>query len=210
VKAALADGDHAAASTVLLRYLNSRACTPEFLVELLTSLYNHARRIELMPYPNRDNFVMIETLGLASVATLFPEFRDAPTWQALVMERLAAALRAQVLPDGTHGELAPSYHLLITRYYLELIDLFGAEAVSPDIRSATERMAEFCLAISAPDRKTFFVGDTNARLDLRPALATATARLRCARMTRACECVTHVRCVVMTHVWVWLFRKEVA
>ncbi len=157
----------------LPRYLNSPDCTPEFLAELLTSLYNHARRIELMPYPNRDNFVMIETLGLASVATLFPEFRDAPTWQALVMERLAAALRAQVLPDGTHGELVPAYHLLITRYYLELIDLFGAEAVSPEIRSATERMAAFCLAISAPDRKTFFVGDTNARLDLRPALATA-------------------------------------
>jgi heparan-sulfate lyase len=154
-------------------YLNSQACTPEFLVELLTSLYNHARRIEQMPYPNVDNFVMIETLGLASVAAIFPEFYDAPTWKALVMERLTTALHAQVLADGTHGEFVPAYHLLITRYYLELIDLFGAESVSPEIRAGTERMAEFCLAISAPDRKTFFVGDTNSRLDLRPALATA-------------------------------------
>jgi heparan-sulfate lyase len=118
----------------LPRYLNSPACTPEFLVELLTSLYNHARRIEQMPYPNVDNFVMIETLGLASVVALFPEFRDAAKWQRLVMERLTAAARAQVLPDGTHGELVPAYHLLITRYYLELIDLFGLDAVTPELR----------------------------------------------------------------------------
>lgn len=157
----------------LPRYLNSPSCTPEFLVEFLTALYNHARRIEQMPYPNVDNFVMIETLGLAGIAALFPEFRDAPKWKDLVMDRLAAALRAQVLVDGTHGELVPAYHLLITRYYLELIELFGAEAVPPELRAATQHMAEFCLAISAPDRKTFFVGDTNARLDLRPALATA-------------------------------------
>ena len=157
----------------LPRYLNSTACTPEFLVELLASLYNHARRIEQMPYPNVDNFVMIETLGLAGIAALFPEFRDAPKWKGLVMDRLTAALRAQVLADGTHGELTPAYHLLITRYYLELIGLFGSDVVTPELRDATERMAGFCLAISAPDRKTFYVGDTNARLDLRPALATA-------------------------------------
>lgn len=157
----------------LPRYLDSQACTPGFLAELLTSLHNHAQRIEQMPYPNRDNFVMIETLGLASIAALFPEFRAAPKWKGAVMDRLAAALRAQVLADGTHGELSPAYHLLITRYYLELTDLFGAEAITPELRAGTERMAEFCLAISAPDRRTLYVGDCNARLDLRPALATA-------------------------------------
>lgn len=157
----------------LPRYLNSPTFTPEFLVELLTSLYNHARRIEQMPYPLRNNFVMIETLGLASIAALFPEFRDAPKWKTLVMDRLTTALRAQVLADGTHGELVPAYHLLITRYYLELIELFGLDAVTPELRAATERMAEFCLAIRAPDGKTFFVGDTNVRLDLQPTVAAA-------------------------------------
>jgi len=157
----------------LPRYLDSPACTPEFLVELLTSLYNHARRIEYMPYPNSDNFVMIETLGLASIAALFPEFREADKWKTLVMERLTTASRAQVKADGTHGELVPGYHLLITRYYLELMELFDVETVTPELREVGDRMAEFCLAISTPHRNTFYVGDCNGRLDLRPVLATA-------------------------------------
>jgi heparan-sulfate lyase len=154
-------------------YLNSPACTSEFLVEVLTSLYNHARRVELMPYPNTDNFVMIETLGLASVSAILPEFTEAGIWRKVVLERLTTALRMQVKADGVHGELVPSYHLVITRYYLELMELFGMDAVPTELRDATGRMAEFCLAISAPDRRTFFVGDTNVRIDLRPVLSIA-------------------------------------
>lgn len=62
-------------------FLNSPDCGADFLVELLTALYNHARRIVVLPYPNPDNFLIIESAALADIALTFPEFLDAGEWR---------------------------------------------------------------------------------------------------------------------------------
>ncbi len=157
----------------LPRFLDSPACSPEFLAEILTSIYNHARRIELMPYPRPDNFVQIETMGLASVVGAFPEFREAARWRTLAAERMWAAMQRQVLPDGVHGELAPGYHGILTLDYLELSNHLGADSIPPEMRRMTELMAEVCLALTAPDRKSFAVGDTHHRGSRKALLANA-------------------------------------
>lgn len=157
-------------------YLDSATCTPEFLVELLTSLYNHARRTEQMPYPNRDNFVQIETTGLAYVAALFPEFRDATVWRELANARMTASLREQLLPDGVHGELTPVYHQLLTGYGLDFLELFGGTGASGELRKDTEQMVGFLTAIMRPDRRMLVVGDSHNGIPLPPMLARA-ARL---------------------------------
>lgn len=160
-------------ATYLPRFLGSPACTPEFLLTLLTSLHDHARRIEQMPYPFADNFVFIETLGLAAIANLLPEFRDAPRWRAVALERFAAAQRRQVLPDGTQAELCPSYHVLVTCYALEFAELAGADTLTPEFRATAHRMVDACLAMVAPDRSLVTVGDTALGIDARPLLESA-------------------------------------
>ncbi len=145
----------------LPRFLESPACSAEAMTEALASMYNQARRIEQMPYPNPDNFVQIETLGLACVAGQFPEFKESACWGTLAAERMWAAMQGQVLPDGVHGELAPGYHTMLAHHYLELAVHLGDDAIPEDMLCMTEQMVEVCLAISTPDGRILAVGDTH-------------------------------------------------
>ena len=56
-----------------------------------------------------SNWLVFETRGLHTVATLFPEFADAAVWRTLAEQRLTEELTKQVYPDGVQWELAPGY-----------------------------------------------------------------------------------------------------
>ncbi len=159
-------------SSLLPYYLDSPACTPSFLVTLLTSLYNHARRVMLMPYPRNDNFVIVENSGLASVALVFPEFREASVWREAAFSRLAAAVQKQNLPDGVQGELTPAYHLWCIDLHLDAAELALAAGSHPPFLKEVEKMCDVLWAISAPDGKLFRVGDSD-RDDIRPTVSRA-------------------------------------
>lgn len=153
-------------------FLNAEACSPEGLLELLAALYNHARRIVVLPYPMPDNFLMIESAGLAQIALTFPEFRDAPEWLKIACARLPQALNQQVLPDGVQHELAPGYHLYCTVLYLDVIDQARRNGRDTPFGPRVEAMAHALMALSSPLRRTPIVGDT-LRSDTQPALARA-------------------------------------
>lgn len=157
-------------------YLDSPAFSPGFLVSLLTSLYNHARLTMQMPYPRPDNFAVIETSGLADVALIFPEFREAVAWREAAFSRLAAIIRQQYTSDGVHGELVPGYHLGSTNLYLNTVENAVAAGNRFPESDFVQKMCDVVAGISAPDCRLFYVGDTNSRTDVRPVLTRA-ARL---------------------------------
>jgi hypothetical protein len=58
------------------------------------------------------NWVTTECYGLFSIATLFPEMKQAPHWRQLTIDRIVTELNRTVGPDGFEVELSPSYHLV--------------------------------------------------------------------------------------------------
>ncbi|MBI2441857.1 MAG: alginate lyase family protein [Lentisphaerae bacterium] len=153
-------------------FLDATDCTPDFLVEFLAALYNHARRIVVLPYPNPDNFLIIESAGLADIALTFPEFFDADEWRQKAFERLAETLSSQVLPDGVHHELAPGYHLYCALLFLDVIDLARRNGFKPPFREMVESMAQAVFGWASPMRLAPVVGDT-LRTDARRVLMRA-------------------------------------
>ncbi|MBI2437411.1 MAG: alginate lyase family protein [Lentisphaerae bacterium] len=141
-------------------FLDAQNCTPDFLVEILTALYNHARRIVVLPYVHPDNFLIIESAALADIALTFPEFLDAEEWRQKAFERLAETLRSQVLPDGVHHELAPSYHLYCAMLFLDVIDLTRRNGFNPPFLKVVESMAQAVFGWTSPMRLVPVVGDT--------------------------------------------------
>lgn len=159
-------------SGLLPYFLNSPACTPEFLARLLTSLYNHARKTHEMMYPNNDNFFIIESAGLADVALAFPEFIDAAGWRNAAFDRLMQAMNEQVLGDGMHGELSPAYHLYCASLFLNVADTAMRNGHSAPFITGTERMMDVLYGISTPQRCLPVVGDASPS-DVRPLLSKA-------------------------------------
>ncbi len=157
---------------LLPHFLRSEACVPEFLAALLAALHDHARKTWLTPYPNVDNFLVIESAGLADVALAFPEFADAAAWREQAFAQLDTAAREQVLPDGVHGELSPGYHLYCAGLFLNAADLALRNGHRVGFVDAAERMAGVLLGIATPERCLPVVGDA-APADTRPFLRKA-------------------------------------
>ena len=160
-------------SALLPCFLSSPACVPEFLVAFLAAIYNHARKTWLSPYPNQtDNFLVIESAGLADIALSFPEFKDAAQWRAAAFGQLDKAMRAQVLPDGMHGELSPGYHLYCASLFLNTADHAARNGYAAPFIAGVERMADVVMGIVTPQRWLPVVGDAYPS-DARPFLRDA-------------------------------------
>ena len=154
----------------LPHYLDSPHCTPEFLAVFLTSIYNQARRIMLMPYPRNDNFVIVESVGLEDIGVFFPEFREAEAWRGAAFARLEAAVERQYHSDGVQAELAPHYHIWCAEMLLTAAEHAAIAGHRPGFLPMVERMGEVVLGLSAPDGRLLRVGDSDEKVEVRPAL----------------------------------------
>ncbi len=93
------------------RFLTSPSMDDDAICEMLKSFYEMGHHLERYSSVREisSNWLIYETRGLHTVATLFPEFADAKRWLALSEERLTTELTKQVYPDGVQWELAPGY-----------------------------------------------------------------------------------------------------
>jgi hypothetical protein len=100
------------------RFLHSNAFTPEANLLYLSAVIEHGRRLaEGLGDLNRSgNWVVTEACGLASLACLFPELKEAAAWRDLAFARLNREIHFQVWPDGAQIELSPHYHN-VTRHH---------------------------------------------------------------------------------------------
>lgn len=68
--------------------------------------------------PLATNHLIGELAGLFITSSVWPYFRKSPDWQAMSAEGLADELTKQFFASGINKELAFSYHLFVTEFYL--------------------------------------------------------------------------------------------
>ncbi|MFQ6097470.1 MAG: heparinase II/III family protein, partial [Armatimonadota bacterium] len=94
-------------------FLGSPSMTPEAHCTFVKSFTEHAKTLTRMAVEHPEhggNWVTMEMNGLAHVAIMFPEFKDAAHWRQVAYDRLLMELDRQVYPDGAQKELTTGYH----------------------------------------------------------------------------------------------------
>ena len=145
-------------------FIDSPSFTPETLVALLNSLYDHA--VYLMgKYSKGNNWGLMESEGMAFIAIIFPEFREAEKWKTVAISRLNEEIENQIYPDGYHCELTIGYHWGSIGWFsrtLDLARLNGMENSFPASYLATiEKMCEVLMKLGLPDGSNAQFGDAD-------------------------------------------------
>ena len=124
---------------------------------MLASLWSHAEHIYKFPSGMRfvNNWVIIESSGLAVVGMGFPEFINSEKWSAEGLSRLSEQLAKQVYPDGVQHELASGYHLSCLSSFCTAYEIAKKNNVQiPDSYSTTlEKMFDYLLYAATPSRE---------------------------------------------------------
>lgn len=132
----------------------SPALTPARLLKILRSLYQHARYIPVhFEFAERAiNHLFGNAAGLAALALVFPEFREAPGWRTTALRIIESELTKQVYPDGVHYEQSVNYHRYVAEFCLLPWLLSGADRspYSDPSRQTLRRMLEFLLHMTQP------------------------------------------------------------
>ncbi|MCL2743523.1 MAG: heparinase II/III family protein [Planctomycetaceae bacterium] len=144
-------------------FLDSPAFTPEFLVVFLNSCYDHADYL-MTKYSARSNWGLMEAEGMAFIAIVFPEFKDAEKWKAEAIVRLNKEIDNQVYSDGHQRELTIGYHVGCIGWFSKTLDLAkmnGMEDAFPDsYRAKIEKMCEVPMKLGMPDGSNTQFGDS--------------------------------------------------
>lgn len=155
------------------RVLGSKAMTDEAIVTILKSVYEQAEH--LVRWPTGGNWLTEESMGLYTAGMLFPEFKRAREWRRIATERLYRQVDEEVYPDGMEYELASGYNCWVLQNYVNLLErakLNGLEGeIPPDFKAKIEKMFDYLLYASAPDRRLPGLNDSGP-VDIRDLLLT--------------------------------------
>ena len=99
--------------TAFAVFRRAKAFTDEAMMLMLASMYRQAKH--LLAHPTKNNWLMMESNGIYTFASLFPEFAEAEELRKEACRRLTQELAKQLLPDGFHEELSPDYHSVVFR-----------------------------------------------------------------------------------------------
>ena len=148
--------------------VNAAAFTPEFLGVFLASLYDHQVKTEKLPMNAVHNKAIFEQRGFVAVAYTFPEFRDAPRWLTLALDRSRENLLAQTTPDGVQREWSGGYHFGVLHDAVEIMRRAGERGVAApaDYRERVRKMYEYIFAMAAPDLTFPMFNDAGRAVDL--------------------------------------------
>lgn len=83
--------------------------SPATRLLILSSLPDHAHYARNF-HALDGNWVTMEMIGLSTVATVWPEFRQSPEWLEYSVQTMTESLKEQVYPDGVQTELTSHYH----------------------------------------------------------------------------------------------------
>jgi hypothetical protein len=100
---------------------NTEMITPATRLLILISLPQHAHYAR--NFHAGGNWLTMEISGLATVASAWPEFRDAPGWMEYSMNTMVASMKEQVYPDGVQNELSSSYHNVALSNFSQFADI---------------------------------------------------------------------------------------
>ena len=143
--------------------VQSDAFTPRFLAIFLASMYDHQRKIEMVPLKAAHNKAVFEQRGVFTICEAFPEFADTSRWAKLAFDRVRETLLAQTTPEGVQREWCGSYHSAVTRDALDIMDKASKLGVTipDDYRDRAREMCDYIFALTTPNLGWPMFGDTS-------------------------------------------------
>ncbi|MCK5805173.1 MAG: alginate lyase family protein, partial [Lentisphaeria bacterium] len=135
-------------------FRNSPAVSDQTIVTFLRSCLDHGNYLmKEINFRKGSNWGAMECNGLFHLGVMLPEFRDAPTWRETALQRITAELDNQVYPDGAQHELAPGYHGVSLKNFLDVMRLARVNDIALPEQYVTklERMFDCYLRVAAPD-----------------------------------------------------------
>ncbi len=125
--------------------------TDDLLIDWYKSVWEHGWR--LRGFHRTGNWLIMEMNGLAQIALLYPQFRDAPAWREYAFDRLIRELGAQLYPDGFQYELSTGYHQVVINNYQWLADVYAAydQPVPDAFRAGLEPAHAVNVRLMMPD-----------------------------------------------------------
>ena len=138
------------------------------------SLMEHARYLyEWTPKFRGGNWQVIEATGLATAGIMLPEAKQSNDWRERGLQRLTEHMQRDILPDGGHSELTPSYHQWVLQQYANTAQLAKVNDIDASgLTARHEKMVEWLEKLSQPDGIVPPIGDTHDPLDIRDDMAT--------------------------------------
>ena len=95
-------------SRIFYGLLQSEYLQPSTRLLMLSSLPYHAHYNR--HFHSGNNWLTMEISALATVATNFPEYKEAEEWLNYSIDTMAESMKKQVYPDGVQTELTSHYH----------------------------------------------------------------------------------------------------
>jgi len=134
-------------TNAFFRFLSSPSMDDEAICEMLKSFWEMGHHLEHHSSIREisSNWLIYETQGLHTVATLFPEFADAGRWLILAEKRPTEELAKQVYPDGVQWELAPGYGAGVLRSFRRVhqLGVLNGRPMPPEYVATLERMYDY-------------------------------------------------------------------
>jgi Heparinase II/III-like protein/Heparinase II/III N-terminus len=135
-------------SFALYAFLDSPATTPQRAVLLLSMIAAHAwRTTQTVGYARsqRSNHLFSEAVGLWTAGTLYPELKDAASWQNQGSQLLREAVLDQITPQGAYLQDSFNYQRMILHQLLWTLRLAKISKLELDseIRERTASAFDF-------------------------------------------------------------------
>ena len=144
------------------RFIDSHSFTPQVLITFLNSLHDHASFL-MTKYTTNSNWALMEAEGLAAIAILFPEFKEAKSWREEAFRRFNIEIDKQVYSDGHQRELAMGYHVGCISWFMKSYELARMNGIEDAFqRSYVEKIEKMCevpMKLCHPDGTIVQFGD---------------------------------------------------
>ena len=155
--------------TLINMFMDAPAFDSEARYAITRSLVEHARLLyrDIKGKGFRGgNWQLGKAKGMATVGIMLPEFKEAEAWRELGFKILQEHMRKGVYPDGGHCELTPGYHFHCMNAFLNAVLLARANGYDiPGLEERHEKMFEFLMQLTKPDRAYVPVGDAGGGWD---------------------------------------------
>lgn len=152
---------------VLPYYIHSENFTPEVLLYVLRTVYNHIESIrQNLTDDVTSNIRLTQEQAIVATGIMMPEFKKSAEWFREGSQAVAGQLTAQFNEDGVHNEFDISYHLgavadFISIYKMAQVNGRAGELPS-DYTECLRKAAGFIKDVIYPNYSTDNFNDTRS------------------------------------------------
>ena len=150
-------------------FMDAPAFDAEAKYLLSRSLHDHASILfeKSRTKFRHGNWGQVEASGLFRISIMFPEFKQSLIWRKLSFDLISQHVSRSIFPDGGYSELTPNYHYWMTLSFMKIQILAKKNGMElPGFRDRHEKMFDFLMQVSTPDRWFIPLGDAGSGKDI--------------------------------------------